>query len=73
MIVQFLTSTEAQSRALAAWALGKAGYGPAAPDLKTLLDDKRPVAIYDRQELQLTTVAEEGREALAALERRKKS
>lgn len=70
MIVPFLTSSEAQVRALAAWALGKAGYGEAAGDLRALLDDDRPVAIYDRGELRSTTVARVGREALAALEER---
>jgi HEAT-like repeat len=69
-IVPFLTSTEPQVRALAAWALGKAGYGGAAADLQTLLSDDRPVAIYDREELRRTTVAQVGREALAALEER---
>ena len=70
VIVPFLTSTEPQVRALAAWALGKAGYGGAAADLQTLLSDDRPVAIYDREELRRTTVAQVGREALAALEER---
>jgi HEAT repeat protein len=71
VIVPFLTSAEPQVRALAAWALGKAGYGPAVPDLQTLLDDERQVSIYDRQELRRTTVAKVGREALAYLSGRK--
>jgi HEAT repeat protein len=70
MIVPFLTSAEAQVRALAAWTLGKARYGAAAPKLQELLKDDRPVAIYDREELHRTTVARVGREALAALEGR---
>ena len=70
MIVPFLTSAEPQVRALAAWALGKAGYCGAAADLQALLSDERPVAIYDREELHRTTVAQVGREALAALEGR---
>lgn len=70
MIVPFITSTEPQERALAAWALGKAGYGGAAADLQILRSDTRPVAIYDREELQRTTVGQVAREALAALERR---
>jgi len=69
-IVPFLTSTEAQERALTAWALGKAGYGGAAAEIQALLNDKRPVAIYDRGELRHTTVAEVGRQALASLEKR---
>lgn len=67
MIVQFLTSTEANERALAAWALGKAGYRSAAADLQALLNDERPAAIYDRGVLRRTTVAEVAREALAKL------
>ena len=70
MIVTFLTSTEAQVRALAAWALGKAGYGGVAGDLQTLLGDERQVAIYDRGELRHLTVAQVAREALAALKGR---
>ncbi|MCX5893992.1 MAG: hypothetical protein NTW80_13700 [Deltaproteobacteria bacterium] len=71
MLVQFLTSAAAEERALAAaWALGKAGYGEAAGDLQTLLSDERPATIYDRGELRRTTVAQVGREALAALEGR---
>lgn len=70
MIVTFLTSSEAQVRALAAWALGKAGYCQAAAGLRDLLSDERPVAIYDRGELRQTTVAQAGREALAVLEGR---
>jgi hypothetical protein len=70
MIVPFLTSAEPQVRALAAWALGKAGYCGAAADLQPLLSDERPVAIYDRGELRRTTVAQVGREAMAALEGR---
>jgi HEAT repeat protein len=70
MIVIFLTSPEAQVRALAAWVLGKAGYGEAMDDLRPLMDDMRPVAIYDRGELRRTTVAEVAGEALAALQGR---
>jgi hypothetical protein len=57
-------------RALAAWALGKAGYCEAAADVQALLNDERPVAIYDREELRQTTVAQVGRDALVALESR---
>ena len=70
-IVPFITSAEPQVRALAAWALGKAGYCEAAADLQSLLTDERPVAIYDRGELRRTTVAQVGREALAYLSGRK--
>jgi HEAT repeat protein len=70
MIVPFLTSSEAQVRALAAWALGKAGCCQAAGALRELLEDERPVAIYDREELRQTTVAQVSREALASLAER---
>ena len=70
MIVPFLTSAQPEVRGLAAWALGKAGYGEAAAELRALLSDDRPVAIYDRGELRQTTVAELAREALAVLESR---
>lgn len=70
MIVQFLTSPEAQVRALTAWALGQAGYCEAAGALRNLLKDDRPVAIYDGGELRQTTVAQVSREALASLGRR---
>ena len=69
-IVIFLTSTEAQVRALTAWALGKAGDAAGAGDLQALLSDDRPVAIYDRGELRQTTVAQVAREALASLQGR---
>lgn len=69
-IVQFLTSPEAQVRALTAWALGKAGYCEAEGALRGLLKDDRAVAIYDGGELRRTTVAQVSREALASLERR---
>ncbi len=69
-IVPFLTSADPQVRALAAWALGKAGYCGGAADLQELLKDERPVAIYDREELRHTTVAQVSREALASLEGR---
>jgi len=70
MIVPFLTSAPPEERGLAAWALGKAGYGEAAGELQALRSDDRPVAIYDRGELRQTTVAELAREALAALKGR---
>jgi hypothetical protein len=69
-IVQFLTSPEPQVRALTAWALGKAGYCEAAGGLRDLLNDDRPVAIYDRGGLRQTTVAQVSREAQASLARR---
>jgi hypothetical protein len=69
-LVPFLTSTDPQVRALAAWSLGKAGYGGATGELQALLQDDSPVEVYDRGELRRTTVAQIGREALASLEGR---
>ncbi len=43
MIVPFLTSADAQVRALAAWALGNAGYREAAAELDTCILDQRPL------------------------------
>ena len=69
-VVPFLTSTDSQIRALAAWALGKAGYCQAAAGLKALTNDENPVIIYDRAELRQVTVAYLAREALASLKGR---
>ncbi|MGP8049635.1 MAG: DVU0298 family protein [Desulfobaccales bacterium] len=66
-VVPLLTSTEAQIRALAAWALGKAGYCQAAAALQALTHDENPVTIYDRAELRQITVGQVAREALASL------
>lgn len=68
-IVPFLTSADPQVRGLTAWALGKAGFAGAADDLRALLSDERPVAIYDRGELRHLTVAQVCQEALEALKR----
>ncbi len=66
IIVQFLTNTQAQLRAYAAWCLGKLRYAAAAPELQALQPDAAPVQIYDHGELRDTTV---GQVALEALER----
>lgn len=66
-IVPFLTSPEPQLRALAAWGLGKARYGPAADAIRTLEGDGQPVQLYDHGDLYQTTVGQVAREALAAL------
>ena len=68
VVVPFLTSTDSQIRALAAWSLGKAGYCGAAAELQALMNDENPVTIYDREELRHVTVAQLAREALASLE-----
>ncbi|MGP8054468.1 MAG: DVU0298 family protein [Limisphaerales bacterium] len=67
VILPFLTSPDSQVRALAAWALGKAGYCRAAPELEALTDDATPATIYDRAELRQVTVAQLAREALVSL------
>lgn len=66
-IVPFLTNPKPQLRALAAWALGKARYQPAAGALQTLTGDEQPVELYDRGHLFRTTVGQIAREALAGL------
>ena len=70
VIVPFLRSTDSQIRALAAWALGKAGYCLAAAELQALTNDENPVTIYDREELRHVTVAQLAWEALVSLEGR---
>jgi HEAT-like repeat protein len=69
-IVPLLTSNDSQVRALAAWALGKAGYCRAAAGLQALTNDATPATIYDRAELRHVTVAQCAREALVSLEGR---
>ena len=48
-IVPFLTNSKAQTRALAAWGLGKARYRPAASAIQALTGDEHPVELYDRR------------------------
>jgi len=67
VIVLFLTSTEPQLRALAAWGLGKARYRPAANAIMALTEDVHPVQLYDRGRLLETTVGQAAREALTGL------
>jgi hypothetical protein len=66
-IVPFLTNPEPRLRALAAWALGKARYRPAAAAIEALQNDDQPVQLYDRGHLLETTVGRLAREALADL------
>ena len=66
-IVPFLTNTEPQLRALAAWGLGKAGYRPAADAIRALTGDQSPVELYDQGRLLATTVAQVAQEALPGL------
>ncbi len=66
-IVPFLTNSEPQIRALAAWGLGKAGYQVATEAIRALIGDQTPVEIYDQGRLLATTVARVAQEALAGL------
>jgi len=66
-IVPFLTNTEPQLKALAAWSLGKARYRPAADAIRALARDEHPIQVYDRGNLLRTTVGEIAREAIAGL------
>jgi len=54
-------------RALAALCLGRMGEQEARESIKSLEADEEPVQLYDRGELQWTTVGQVAREALAAL------
>ena len=67
MIVPFLTNSQPQLRALAAWGIGKGRYQPAAGALRALQEDDHPVQIYDRGNLLQTTVGHLAREALSGL------
>jgi hypothetical protein len=67
VIVPFLTNSQPQLRALAAWGIGKGRYQPAAEALRALLEDDYPVQIYDRGNLFQTTVGHLAREALSGL------
>jgi hypothetical protein len=66
-IVPFLTNSQPQLRALAAWGIGKGRYRPAAEALRALQEDDHPVQIYDRGNLFQTTVGHLAREALSGL------
>jgi hypothetical protein len=66
-IVLFLTNTEPQLRAYAAWCLGKMRYPGAIPGLQALSMDASQVEIYDRGELLSTTVGRVAQEALEGI------
>ena len=67
-IVPFITSSEPQLRAYAAWCLGKLRYREAAPRLRQLLTDGQLAQIYDAGQLRHTSVAGVAREALERLD-----
>ncbi len=67
VIVLFLTNSEPQLRALAAWALGKGRYRPATDAIRALIGDDHVVQLYDQGELRSTTVGQVAREALVGL------
>jgi HEAT-like repeat len=62
-----LEHDDPQVRGLSAWALGNLQEQEARGPLEKLLDDERPLDLYDHGELRRTTVAQLAREALAAL------
>jgi hypothetical protein len=66
-IVPFLTSSNPQLRALAAWGLGQARWRPAASAIQALTGDENPVELYDCGHLRPITVGQVAREALARL------
>jgi hypothetical protein len=63
-----LEDGDPQVRGLSTWALGNLKVQEARELLGSLLDDERPLDLYDQGELRRTTVAQLAREALAALE-----
>ncbi len=67
MIISCLQDADAQVRAMAAWCLGKLGLREAAAALEALRGDESPVTLYDRGELEATTVGRVARKALTAL------
>ena len=67
-ILLCLEDDDPQVRGLSAWALGRLAVHEARGQLEKLVDDQRPVKLYDQGELRHSTVAQLAREALAALE-----
>jgi hypothetical protein len=67
IIVTFLTNSNPQLRALAAWGLGKGRYYSATDAIRTLVGDDQPVQLYDQGHIIQTTVGQVAREALADL------
>jgi hypothetical protein len=68
LIAGSLGDADPEVRAWAAWCLGKARVRQAAPSLRALLGDNRPVRLYDGGELHDTTVGRVARDALTCLE-----
>lgn len=68
VIVPFLTSSEPQLRALAAWSLGKARYRQASDAIQALKGDDHQVHLYDQGQLLQTTVGQVAQKALADLD-----
>ncbi|MBM4273725.1 MAG: hypothetical protein FJ134_04570 [Deltaproteobacteria bacterium] len=67
MVAELLGHDDPQIRGLAAWCLGKTKYRAAAPALKELLGDERPVRLYEGGDFRDTTVARMARTALAPM------
>jgi hypothetical protein len=67
VIVTFLTNSEPQLRALAAWGLGKGRYQSATEAIRDLAGDDEPVRLYDQGHILQTTVGQVAKEALVAM------
>jgi len=72
-LLEFLEDESPETRARAAWAVGKMGLFEAEPKLKALLEDQTPVLFFDpdRDDLLEVTVGEVARKALEDLSRGK--
>ncbi len=66
-LLDYLQDSDAQSRALAAWALGAVGETDDIPSIERLLDDREPVDIYIDGRLRHMTVGQVARQAIERL------
>ena len=64
LVFAFLKDPDPQLRGLAAWCLGRVNPPEMAEALKPLLADEAAVELYDREQMQRTTVGQLAREAL---------
>jgi len=67
-ILACLEVDDPQVRGLVAWVLGRLKEQEARGPLAKLLDDERPVELYDQGELRRSSVAQLAQEALTGLE-----
>ncbi len=72
-LLEFLKDEDPETRAQAAWAVGKIGLFEAQPALSSLLEDRSPVTLFEPEEGKVleTTVGEVAQKALHLLSRGK--